>query len=156
MTDQTGLFRVLPPDRVIGIVGVEAAKLDAAHEADARAIIRILLTQPDVMGYSSGHCHLGGIDILTEEIGEELNLEPFIYPPPTKSWETGYKPRNIQIVNASTEVHCITVKELPSDYKGMRFKHCYHCDTNEHIKSGGCWTAKYAKKKGKPAFWHVI
>jgi hypothetical protein len=31
------------------------------------------------------------------------------------------------------------------------------CRTNAHIKSGGCWTAKYAHREyGKPAVWHVL
>ena len=29
-------------------------------------------------------------------------------------------------------------------------------DTTEHIKSGGCWTAKRTEKLGKKAYWHVI
>lgn len=142
--------------RVIGIVGSEAIKFTPDTETQAKRIIINLLSRPGVTGYSSGHCHLGGIDIWTEEIGDLLGLERFIYPPANKSWETGYRPRNLQIVVASTEVHCITVKELPPTYTGMRFDYCYHCHTSEHVKSGGCWTALQAQKKGKLALWHVI
>lgn len=44
-------------------------------------------------------------------------------------------------------VVCIVVTQFPEGYKGMRFPYCYHCKTNSHIKSGGCWTVKYAKEK---------
>jgi hypothetical protein len=52
-------------------------------------------------------------------------------------------------VHASTKVVCITVRELPLGYKGMRFDWCYHCRTGAHVKSGGCWTMKQAAKLGK-------
>jgi hypothetical protein len=143
---------------VIGIVGAEAAKFTPFTEMQAKAIIRALLSGPYVTGYSSGHCHLGGVDIWTEEIGNELGLKPFIYPPKTLSWADGYKPRNLQIVAASNEVHCITVEKLPVGYKGMEFDSCYHCKgrNREHCKSGGCWTAWKAAAVGKPAYWHII
>lgn len=140
---------------IIGIVGSEAAKFTEATENCAKALIVELLTRPGVTGYSSGHCHLGGIDIWTEEIGDALELTSLIYPPKSRYWEW-YKVRNIQIAKASTEVHCITLRELPSSYHGMKFKLCYHCGTDSHVKSGGCWTAKYAQRIGKPAYWHVI
>lgn len=142
--------------RVLGIVGAEAAKFTSETELTAKALIRKLLSQHFVTGYSSGHCHLGGVDIWTEEIGFEFGLTPFIFPPKTLSWEKGYKPRNIQIVLASSEVHCITVKQYPESFTGMRFSCCYHCGTDDHVKSGGCWTAKYAKKIKVPATWHII
>jgi hypothetical protein len=28
--------------------------------------------------------------------------------------------------------------------------------TNDHIKSGACWTAKQAMQIGKQAVWHII
>jgi hypothetical protein len=31
----------------------------------------------------------------------------------------------------------------------MTFEMCYHCMSDTHVKSGGCWTVKYAKKIGK-------
>jgi len=145
-----------PTKFVMGIVGSESIKFTPETEARAKDCIRALLQLDHVTGYSSGHCHLGGIDIWTEEIGDEFGLERFIYPPKTQSWETGYKPRNLQIVKAFDEVHCVTVRELPATYKGMRFDYCYHCHTDQHVRSGGCWTALQAQKRGKPAYWHVI
>src|ERR1700675_3548900 len=114
---------------IIGIVGSEGAKFSTETEIIARNIIYSLLTTPGVTGVSSGHCHLGGIDIWAEEIGAQLGLTAYIFPPKIKSWEGGYKSRNLQIVAASNEVHCITLRELPTSYLGMRFAHCYHCKT---------------------------
>ena len=140
---------------IVGIVGSEAAKFGKQSEQTAKSIIMELLNRPGVTGYSSGHCHLGGIDIWTEEIGNSLRLEPFVFPPRTRNWE-GYKARNIQIAEKSDEVHCITLKVLPESYTGMRFLICYHCMTTDHVKSGGCWTMKYAEKLGKRTGLHVI
>lgn len=134
---------------IIGIVGSEAAKFTAAGEADARHLLRGLLTLSGVDGMSSGHCHLGGIDIWAEEIASELGVEQFIFPPRELDWSRGYKPRNIQIARKSGAVYCITVDHYPTGYHGMRFGSCYHCGTSEHIKSGGCWTVKYARQLGK-------
>jgi len=140
----------------LGIVGSEAAKFTPETESVARAIITALLTAPGVTGISSGACHLGGIDVWAEEIGRFWGLDLYIFPPKNRTWSTGYKPRNLLIVEASDEVHCITLKELPTGYAGMRFKLCYHCGTDTHTKSGGCWTAKMAQKAGKKAAWHII
>lgn len=140
---------------IVGIVGSEAAKFTPETEVRAKTIIRMILSDSEVSGVSSGRCHLGGIDIWAEEIGQELNKNLVIFPPATLSWP-GYKARNIQIAEESDIIYCITVKQLPPDFKGMRFAYCYHCKSNDHIKSGGCWTAKYAQKIGKTATWVVI
>lgn len=151
---------------VIGIVGHEAAKFTAEGRRRARSLIAELLSDGEVL-LSSGHCHLGGVDIFAEEIARELGAfrEELIFPPKDLSWSDGYKPRNIQIAEASDVVHNIVVDRLPASYTGMRFSVCYHCikssrkssGIRSHIKSGGCWTAWYAKEAlGKPAYWHVI
>jgi hypothetical protein len=142
--------------RVLGIVGSEGKKFTTDTAFTARELIRDLLKQEGVRGVSSGHCHLGGIDIWAEEVADELGLEKFIFPPKNQTWATGYKPRNLQIVAASTEVHCITLQTLPENYLGMRFKMCYLCGTSDHVKSGGCWTMHQAIKSGKPGILHVI
>lgn len=141
--------------KVVGIVGVEEAKLHP-QERLLMAIQRVrdILIEEKATAVSSGACHLGGIDIIAEQVGHELGLGHIIYPPKSKDWTNGYKPRNLAIAKASDVVYCITVKTLPDDYKGMRFPLCYHCRTTDHVKSGGCWTVKEARKMGKPG--HVI
>lgn len=134
----------------VGIVGHEAKKFTAETEAKAKAVIRSLLSPGDIL--VSGGCHLGGIDIWAEEIADEMGLEKRIYLPATRRWEGGYKQRNLKIAYGSDIVHCIVIAEYPEDYEGMRFEQCYHCHTTAHIKSGGCWTAKRARKRK----WHII
>lgn len=141
---------------IVGIVGSEEAKFTIETKKMSIDIIRQLLARPNVTAVCSGGCHLGGIDIWAEEVADEFGIDKLIFVPKTLSWEKGYKPRNINIAENSDEVNCITVKTLPENYVGMRFIYCYHCKTYEHIKSGGCWTAKYAKSLGKVAKWHVV
>jgi hypothetical protein len=134
----------------VGIVGHEAKKFTIETEEKAREIIRSLLSPNDIL--VSGGCHLGGIDIWAEEEADKLGLEKEIHLPAIRKWEGGFKQRNLMIANTSDIVHCIVVKEYPEDYVGRIFNYCYHCKTSDHIKSGGCWTAKRAKE----AQWHII
>lgn len=143
----------------IGIVGHEEAKFDDVTEKAAKDLIGHLLTQSpelDPAGVISGGCHLGGVDIWAEKTADMLGLPKKIHLPKSQRWETGYKPRNLLIAQDSDIVHVILVKEYPLGYVGMRFPLCYHCGTTDHIKSGGCWTARQAMLMGKPAAWHVI
>lgn len=132
----------------IGIVGAEAAKFTSGSERMAREYIRAILSQPGAI-LVSGHCHLGGIDIWAEQEASKLDMPMIIFPPKRRSWNGGYKPRNLQIAETSDVVHCIAVDSYPSDYKGMRFDMCYHCGSSDHVKSGGCWTVKQAVAMGK-------
>jgi len=141
---------------IVGIVGAEAAKFTVVGEAQARAIMRELLSDPAATLMVSGGCHLGGADIYAEEEAELRGLPMRIHKPKRLTWDTGYKERNMRIAEDADIVHNFVVDVLPSDYDGMTFKKCYHCNTTEHIKSGGCWTAKYAQRLGKRAEWHLI
>jgi hypothetical protein len=146
----------------VGIVGHEGAKFTPETRLAACKVIAELLTPTDAVCVS-GRCPLGGIDVWAEVCADRWGREKLIYPPANKSWSGGYKPRNIQIAEASDVVHVILVAEYPATYTGMRFDLCYHCAKDEaralgrdHIKSGGCWTARYAQRLGKPAHWHII
>ena len=144
---------------ILGIVGSESAKFTPHTEGIARTLIRYLInTSGSEVIVCSGHCPLGGVDIWAEEIAEELGKPLLIFPPKTRSWETGYKPRNLEIAEASDEVHVITLRELPPGYTGMKFPLCYHCRgrIGGHTKSGACWTAIQAERMGKRAAWHII
>lgn len=140
----------------LGIVGVEGKKFTPETELTARRIIRELVEAFEPEYLVSGHCHLGGIDIFVEEEAASLGVPTLIYPPKRFQWEGGYKPRNLAIVRHSDSVFCLTIKELPQEYDGMRFKLCYHCDSDKHVKSGGCWTVKQALKAGKSGAIIVI
>ena len=131
----------------IGIVGSEGAKFTPETEKKAREIIR-----KAIHGYDkvvSGACHLGGIDVWAVEEAQNMGIPTEEFPPKRLSWEGGYKERNLAIASASNKVVCITLKQLPEHYKGMRFELCYHCGTSDHVKSGGCWTVKRAIEMGK-------
>lgn len=142
----------------IGIVGHEARKFTPETEARAREIIRYILSPYGEYGVDlgdilvSGGCHLGGIDIWAEEEADKFGMKKEIHYPASRRWEGGYKERNLKIARTSDVVHCIVIAEYPDDYRGMKFDYCYHCHTSDHIKSGGCWTAKRARESE----WHVI
>lgn len=149
--------------RILGIVGAEGAKFTAATEMRARNAIRALLEEEGVTGACSVECHLGGIDTWAHELADRLDVPFTPFPPRIRSWEGGYKQRNMQIAEHATEVICIAVRELPADYIGKRFALCYHHrdqrkdDVPAHVKSGGCWTTWYARTKyGKPTRLIVI
>lgn len=139
------------PQHIVGIVGSEELKFTPQAATEAMNVIHLILCQPDVTGITSGHCPLDGVDIWAEEIGKDLGLELFIFAPKTKNWD-GFKARNIEIARKCTEIHCITPRVLRNGSKEF----CYHCNTRDHVKSGGCWTVKYAQGLGKKGFWHVI
>lgn len=144
---------------IIGIVGPEGAKF--TPETKKKAISRIydILTWEGITGLCSGGCHRGGIDIWAEELAERLSIPTYIYKPKHLRWADGYMPRNIKIADRSAEVHCITLRRFPEKYhQHARFEDfCYHCKSDDHIVSGGCWTMQYAAKElGKPIKLHVI
>jgi hypothetical protein len=136
---------------IIGIVGSEAAKFTPDTEEAAKEMLRGIILFENAETIVSGACHLGGIDRWAIEIAIEMGRKPIEFPPKYKSWRYGYKPRNIRIAKSSDKVYCLTVKEYPPGYMGMRFNGCYHCGTpaDHHVKSGGCWTIKYAARIGK-------
>lgn len=138
----------------VGIVGSEAAKFTPSTESMARAIIRGLINGCDLV--ISGHCHLGGIDIWAVEEAEKLGIPTLEFPPAIHKWNGGYMQRNLQIARTSDVLVCIAVKELPEHFNGRRFTFCYHCKEEGHVKSGGCWTMKEAKKLGKETFLVVV
>lgn len=144
----------------LGIVGHEGKKFTKEAEEAARLAIRSLCrdwaSNPLHLTVVSGGCHLGGVDIWAVEEAKKLGHCAVEYLPKTHRWSGGYKERNIQIAEASDKVVCIVVKELPPEYKGLRFDYCYHCGTSDHIKSGGCWTTKYARSIGKSTETIVI
>ncbi len=143
-----------------GIVGHEGAKFTPEAEQRARRLIRRIIDLRDEAGrprfdrVASGECPLGGIDIWAREEACLLGV-PFVgFPPASNDWAGGFRPRNIQIAEASDVVYSIVVARLPAGYTGRRFPICYHCGVDTHVKSGGCWTAKHALGLGKRG--HII
>jgi hypothetical protein len=135
----------------LGIVGSEGAKFTLETEMKARATIARLIEEYHADTVISGACHLGGIDVWAVEEAETVGCAILECPPAFKTWQS-FKRRNIEIAERSDRVVCITVRTLPPSFReGGWERYCYHCKTDSHIKSGGCWTAKYAREKlGKP------
>ena len=80
-----------------------------------------------------------GVDTLVEQQCKLFNRECKVYRPENAEWgdldtTLGYKARNMQIAEECDKLYCITVP--------MRKHRCYHCDSDTHEKTGGCWTAK--------------
>ena len=140
--------------RVVGIVGHEATKFTAKTRAGALYVIRTILDGAD-KGVS-GACPLGGIDVWAKQVADAMGKAFEEFPPKTNDWENGFKPRNLLIARAATEVHVIAVDTYPESYRGRRFTSCYHCGVSDHIKGGACWTAKQALRMGRRACWHII
>lgn len=141
----------------LGIVGSEGAKFTTETEMKARATITDLIEKYSANCVVSGACHLGGIDVWAVQEAMGIGCETIEFPPKYRTWE-GFRRRNIEIAERSDRVVCITVRDLPPGFieNGWE-RYCYHCKTDTHIKSGGCWTAKYAREKlGKPGEIVVI
>ena len=146
----------------IGIVGPEERKFTPQSRQWTLNKIRELLVSHSVNGVKpiviSGHCPLGGVDIFAEQIAAELGLRTEIKAPKQHVWdaEYGYKQRNLDIARCSDKLYVFTVDKLPPAYNGMKFELCYHCGSTEHVKGGGCWTGKQAKRLGKLVEWIAV
>jgi hypothetical protein len=146
----------------VGFVGHGSDKFDARTELIAKELIYNLLDDAEkthgVISMVSGHSPVGGIDIWAEEIALGLGILLDLKIPKQQKWDShyGYKQRNLDIARSCDTLHVILVKNYPENYNGQRFNLCYHCKTSDHVKSGGCWTGKQAKKLGKEVIWHII
>jgi hypothetical protein len=145
----------------LGIVGSEAAKFGPLTERAARAAITSMIRQFKADLVISGRSPLGGIDLWAVQEANKLGVATREYEPKVFAWSPpgGYRSRNLDIARNSDVVVCITLRELPEGYHGMRFPHgCYHCQTpaSDHVKSGGCWTMWEAKRKGKTGLLIVV
>jgi hypothetical protein len=146
---------------ILGIVGHSADKFTPATEKLCRAAIRGAIKHYKPTKVVSGKCPLGGVDIYAIEEAKKLGVETLEFPPVIEKWEgtkdqPGYHQRNMQIAEASDVVISFVLSEFPPNFKGRKFAFCYHHrdeqewhDKHPHIKSGGCWTAKYARSIGK-------
>lgn len=88
-----------------------------------------------------------GIDALVKEMCPNAT----VCAAKDKSWEGeyGYKHRNIIIAQLADYVYSISTK--------IKKTRCYHCDTPNHERTGGCWTKRFAiNKLGKKGETIVI
>lgn len=141
-----------------GIVGNGTDKFTELGRKHAIYKIHLILDPRDTL--VSGHSPVGGIDIWAEDVATQLGCTLDIKTPEVQQWNPpggyGYKARNIDIAADSDELHVIVASSYPPNYQGRRFNLCYHCLSDDHVKSGACWTAKQAIRMGKDVSWHYI
>lgn len=146
----------------IGIVGHAEDKF--SEEGKKRALVYIScligdykLAHEDLV-VVSGNCPIGGVDKWAEDCAKIWNVPTDIKSPKEHSWngDYGFKARNLDIAKDSDIVYVILSSSFPKEYNKKRFTYCYHCKTDNHIKSGGCWTAHQAIRLGKKAEWVII
>ncbi len=132
----------------IAIVG--ASRLTETEEMDARKNSGLVLNQlikeygvDDITLISGG---AKGVDTEAEDVAKQLGIKTIIHRPLENKWENGYKPRNIKIAQECDILYCFPTK--------LKTVECYHCKTDEHEVTGGCWTMKYAKSLKKET--HVV
>lgn len=170
----TSPFTKVYPYPYIGIIGSGSDKFTPEGEAIAKhEITRILSPKKCVL--VSGHSPIGGIDIWSEERFKDYypEIEPRICKPDINQWNPivggkeayGYKKRNQDIARFSDELHVIVPSKYPKSYTGEKYFD-YHCfnrfgeaiyNTENHIKSGACWTGNvFRAMKGIPPVYHII
>ncbi len=82
-----------------------------------------------------------GVDELVRSFASEVNCMTVVNAK-DKQWEgnNGYKHRNMEIARLADLVYSIATKKIKD-------KRCYHCDEQNHDRTGGCWTRRFAKDK---------
>lgn len=146
---------------VLGIVGHAQDKFTPETEELARSVIRGAIRYYKPIQVVSGACPLGGIDDWAIQEAKKMGVGTEEFAPSVHRWEgtaeePGYHQRNMTIAERSDVVISLVLSEFPPNFKGRKFTFCYHHrdekmwhETHPHIKSGGCWTAAYARKIGK-------
>jgi hypothetical protein len=131
----------------IAIVG--ASRLTGNEEADTRKACGLILNQmikewgtSELIFISGG---ASGVDTIAETTANGLGIKCEIYKPTEKNWDA-YKVRNIKIAESCDVIYCLPTK--------VRIQPCYHCDSKDHERSGGCYTAKHAKSLKKEV--HIV
>lgn len=152
---------------IVGVVGHGSDKFDNTTKSIAFRIIEDILSGPNVTGFTSGRSPVGGIDIWSEQIADELGIQKQVFPAKQHKWdaEYGFKQRNLDIARTSDILYVILVRNYPFGYSGKTWlkdgkPFCYHCERydvpSDHVKSGACWTAWEAKKLDREVYWYII
>ena len=81
-----------------------------------------------------------GIDTFAIIIAKEKGYATEEIEPRFDGWKA-YKERNIAIAHSCDILYCITIPKQKLS--------CYHCKSDSHEKTAGCWTMNKAKARGK-------
>ena len=90
-----------------------------------------------------------GVDKIAEDVADYFSIKTEIYKP--KKQETEYfRERNEKIAEVCDVLYSIATPVKKTE--------CYHCDkmTPKHERTGGCWTGKMARDKGKGVFTIIL
>jgi hypothetical protein len=118
----------------IGIVGSSKAPV---NEESIRFVEDIIVDYPQDTVFVSGGAK--GIDEIVEMACMVVGRKLIIHKPKTENWE-GYKERNIIIAHECDKVVCVALRSKDKD------SYCYHCGSEEHERTGGCYTARRCKE----------
>ena len=148
----------------IAIIGHAAEKFTKQTETKAKILIQNIFldgAEDENPVLVSGRSPMGGIDVWAEEVAIRLGYDRQIFPPKRNQWES-FKERNLEIARSCDVMYVIVVEEFPPEFKGKKFRDCYHCIFRQkrgmplHIKSGACWTANKAIEHGIEVKWLII
>ena len=121
----------------IAIVG--SSRLDEEEKERAMQTIEFILQNyEDNIEIITGDAQ--GIDSIVLMLSPEYNVT--MVKAIEHHWEGkyGFKNRNIKIAQTADKVYSIATKKIKD-------KRCYHCDEQNHDRTGGCWTKRYAMDK---------
>ena len=127
----------------LAIVGTSHIS-DNEYSDAVKAITFILNDNPKFTEIVTGDAL--GIDRITSEIVLEHGIQLHAFTSAANEWQA-YKIRNELIAEYCDKLYCITTK--------TKTEKCYHCKL-DHQRTGGCWTAKYAKSLNKETHLVII
>jgi len=121
----------------IAIVGTSHLTTEDEKDKALNRIESIFNSYPDDTTYITGDAE--GIDKLVGTYGHNHTI--IIIKATDKTWggRQGYKQRNIRIAELADYVYSIATE--------IKKTRCYHCDTPDHERTGGCWTKRFAIDK---------
>jgi len=125
----------------VAIVGT--SKLTELERDNASAVIESILNSMDLLNDCLITGDAVGVDVLVYNMAYNIpNFKILRVFADEKYWEgeRGFKARNMRIARESDIVYSITTKTKTIP--------CYHCN-QDHERTGGCWTRKYAESLGK-------
>ncbi len=117
----------------IAIVG--SSRLDKLEEDLALGQINLIINKHNKDRFITGDAD--GVDKLVREYIPNT----IVVFAKNKQWVPhGYKERNESIAQQADIVYSIATKKIKD-------KRCYHCNEQNHDRTGGCWTKRYAMDK---------
>jgi len=118
----------------VGSSRLEGEEVDRAVEA-----IQFILLNYDLKTTEIITGDAQGIDRLVSQLDSDCNVT--VIKAKYNQWiPAGYKERNMKIAQLADYIYTIATKKIHD-------RRCYHCDEQNHDRTGGCWTRRYAIDK---------